>query len=155
MSLFWFYQKKKMLLFRKFSGFGCDTAAVINILAHRDATQRSLIQQEYHKIYAEDILKRLSSELSGKLEVSNINFFPSFCSYISLFLMIIIACLRIMIFPPSDSCSAMDAWTSSTWCSHCEAIVHRILGSSSGHRSHLFSNSIPDTGLQAALPYEI
>lgn len=52
-------------------GFGCDTAAVINILAHRDGTQRTLIQQEYRTMYSEDLLKRLSSELSGKLEVSN------------------------------------------------------------------------------------
>ncbi|PKI53471.1 hypothetical protein CRG98_026161 [Punica granatum] len=59
-----------MFLFWKFPGLGCDTAAVINILAHRDATQRSLIQQEYHKIYAEDLLKRLASELSGKLETA-------------------------------------------------------------------------------------
>lgn len=51
------------------SGFGCDTAAVINILAHRDATQRAHIQHEFQRMYSEDILKRLSSELSGKLEV--------------------------------------------------------------------------------------
>ena len=56
-----------------FSGFGCDTGAVINILAHRDATQRSLIQQEYKAMYSEDILKRLESELSGKLEVAILN----------------------------------------------------------------------------------
>ena len=55
-----------------FSGFGCDTAAVVNILAHRDATQRALIQQEYRVMYSDDILKRLSSELSGKLEVLTI-----------------------------------------------------------------------------------
>ncbi|KAK4744165.1 hypothetical protein SAY87_010477 [Trapa incisa] len=59
-----------MHLYRAFKGFGCDTAAVINILAHRDATQRSLIQQEYHKIYAEDIMRRLTSELTGKLETA-------------------------------------------------------------------------------------
>jgi annexin D len=50
------------------SGFGCDTSAVINILAHRDATQRAYLQQEYRATYSEDLLKRLSSELSGKLE---------------------------------------------------------------------------------------
>lgn len=55
-----------------FPGFGCDTAAVVHILAHRDATQRALIQQEYRVMYSDDILKRLSSELSGKLEVPTI-----------------------------------------------------------------------------------
>ena len=58
----------------KISGFGCDTEAVINILAHRDATQRTLIQQEYRTMYSDDILKRLSSELSGKLEVQSSRF---------------------------------------------------------------------------------
>ncbi|KAL5545245.1 hypothetical protein UlMin_009029 [Ulmus minor] len=57
-------------LYRAFKGFGCDTAAVINILAHRDAAQRALIQQEYRSMYSEDILKRLASELSGKLETA-------------------------------------------------------------------------------------
>lgn len=51
-----------------FIGFGCDTGAVINILAHRDAAQRAYLQQEYRAIYYEDLIKRLSSELSGKLE---------------------------------------------------------------------------------------
>lgn len=50
-------------------GFGCDTAAVVNILAHRDATQRSLIQHEYRTMYGEELSKRLSSELSGDLKV--------------------------------------------------------------------------------------
>lgn len=53
-------------------GFGCDTAAVIGILAHRDSIQRSYIQQEYRTMYSEDLLKRLSSELSGKLEVQSL-----------------------------------------------------------------------------------
>ncbi|GFZ03489.1 annexin 5 [Actinidia rufa] len=55
-------------LYRAFKGFGCDSEAVVNIIAHRDATQRALIQQEYRTMYSEDLLKRLSSELSGKLE---------------------------------------------------------------------------------------
>ncbi|KAI9087386.1 hypothetical protein K1719_030706 [Acacia pycnantha] len=55
-------------LYRAFKGFGCDTSVVINILAHRDATQRAYIQQEYRAMYSEDLLKRLTSELSGKLE---------------------------------------------------------------------------------------
>ncbi|CAJ2675880.1 annexin D5-like isoform X3 [Trifolium pratense] len=57
-----------MQLHRAFKGFGCDTSAIINILAHRDATQRAYLQQEYSAMYSEDLLKRLSSELSGKLE---------------------------------------------------------------------------------------
>ncbi|PSS08069.1 Annexin like [Actinidia chinensis var. chinensis] len=55
-------------LYRAFKGLGCDSEAVVNIIAHRDATQRALIQQEYRTMYSEDLLKRLSSELSGKLE---------------------------------------------------------------------------------------
>ncbi|CAI8619161.1 unnamed protein product [Vicia faba] len=57
-----------MQLHRAFKGFGCDTNAVINILAHRDAVQCAYLQQEYRSMYYEDLLKRLSSELSGKLE---------------------------------------------------------------------------------------
>lgn len=53
----------------KFSGFGCDTAAVINILAHRNAMQRALIEQEYRTIYSEELSKRLASELRGDIEV--------------------------------------------------------------------------------------
>lgn len=49
-------------------GLGCDTAAVVDILAHRDMTQRSLIQQEYRQMYSEDLYKRLSSELSGHIK---------------------------------------------------------------------------------------
>ncbi|XP_043695977.1 annexin D5 [Telopea speciosissima] len=51
-----------------FKGFGCDTAAVINILSHRDAMQRSYIQQEYRIMYSDDLMKRLSSELSGDVK---------------------------------------------------------------------------------------
>ncbi|CAK9324035.1 unnamed protein product [Citrullus colocynthis] len=55
-------------LHRAFKGFGCDTAAVVNILAHRDATQRSLIQLEYKAMYHKDLIKHLKSELSGNLQ---------------------------------------------------------------------------------------
>ncbi|XP_060188449.1 annexin D5-like [Lycium barbarum] len=57
-----------MQLYKALKGFGCDKAAVINILAHRDATQRALIQQEYRTMYSEELNKRLSKELSGDLE---------------------------------------------------------------------------------------
>ncbi|KAL5995511.1 hypothetical protein ACLOJK_025573 [Asimina triloba] len=50
------------------AGFGCDTAAVVNILAHRDAMQRALIQQEYRNMYSDELSSRLSSELSGDLK---------------------------------------------------------------------------------------
>ncbi|PSS13387.1 Annexin like [Actinidia chinensis var. chinensis] len=55
-------------LHRAFKGIGCDTTTVVNILAHRNATQRALIQQEYRTMYSEDLDKRLSSELSGDLK---------------------------------------------------------------------------------------
>ncbi|XP_076906139.1 annexin D5-like [Bidens hawaiensis] len=57
-------------LYKAFKGLGCDTEAVIGILAHRDATQRAYIRQEYETMYHEDLLKRLASELSGKLETA-------------------------------------------------------------------------------------
>ncbi|PON35198.1 Annexin [Parasponia andersonii] len=55
-------------LYRAFKGLGCDTAAVINILGHRNAAQRNLIQQEYRLMYSADLSKRLSSELSGNVK---------------------------------------------------------------------------------------
>ncbi|BBG94622.1 annexin 5, partial [Prunus dulcis] len=63
-------------LYRAFKGFGCDTAAVINILGHRNATQRAAIQKEYHATYSEDLNKRLSSELSGQLKRAVIMWMP-------------------------------------------------------------------------------
>lgn len=56
---------KEILLAIVIPGFGCDTAAIITILAHRDATQRRLIQQEYKVMYSEELTTRLSKELSG------------------------------------------------------------------------------------------
>ncbi|KAG6511816.1 hypothetical protein ZIOFF_029894 [Zingiber officinale] len=58
-------------LHKAFKGFGCDSAAVINILAHRDATQRALIQQEYRIMYSDELTNRLSSELSGHFKACN------------------------------------------------------------------------------------
>ncbi|WOL20142.1 annexin D5 [Canna indica] len=55
-------------LYKAFKGFGCDSAAIINILAHRDATQRAYIQHEYKAMYSKDLSTRLSSELSGHLK---------------------------------------------------------------------------------------
>ncbi|KAM7254667.1 hypothetical protein ACFE04_019908 [Oxalis oulophora] len=50
-------------LYRAFKGLGCDTATVVNILSHRDASQRSLIIQEYTNMYNDDLNKKLASEL--------------------------------------------------------------------------------------------
>ncbi|CAL5012582.1 unnamed protein product [Urochloa decumbens] len=52
-------------LHRAFKGFGCDSTTVINILAHRDAAQRALIQQEYRAVFNQDLARRIASELSG------------------------------------------------------------------------------------------
>ncbi|XP_026395745.1 annexin D5-like isoform X3 [Papaver somniferum] len=58
-----------MQLYRAFKGFGCDTPTVTNILSHRDATQRALIQQEYRNLKGEELTKRLSSELKGDTKI--------------------------------------------------------------------------------------
>ncbi|TYH73696.1 hypothetical protein ES332_D05G347100v1 [Gossypium tomentosum] len=57
-----------MQIYRAFKGIGCDAAAIINIIAHRDATQRSLIEQEYESTYGHELRKRFSSELTGHLK---------------------------------------------------------------------------------------
>ncbi|KAJ3707576.1 hypothetical protein LUZ61_011281 [Rhynchospora tenuis] len=63
-------------LYKAFKGFGCDKSAVINILAHRDSTQRALIQQEYRSMYSEDLTNRIKSELSGHLEEAVLLWLP-------------------------------------------------------------------------------
>ncbi|KAM0961041.1 hypothetical protein ACFX2I_020367 [Malus domestica] len=63
-------------LYRAFKGFGCDTAAVINILAHRNGMQRAAIEKEYKATYSEDLNKRLSSELSGHLKKAVLMWMP-------------------------------------------------------------------------------
>ncbi|KAK1385314.1 Annexin [Heracleum sosnowskyi] len=55
-------------LHKAFKGFGCDTAIVVNILAHRDLTQRGLIQHEYRLRYSKELSKRVSSELTGDVK---------------------------------------------------------------------------------------
>nr|KAJ0218806.1 hypothetical protein LSAT_V11C300144330 [Lactuca sativa] len=52
--------------------WGCDTIAIIGILAHRDASQRALIEQEYKVMYSEDLNKRLSAELTGDVKLIDI-----------------------------------------------------------------------------------
>ncbi|KAF2316669.1 hypothetical protein GH714_042010 [Hevea brasiliensis] len=49
-------------------GIGCDAAVIVNILAHRAASQRDDIQQEFETLYSYDLKKELSSELHGNLK---------------------------------------------------------------------------------------
>ncbi|KAJ9152997.1 hypothetical protein P3X46_026492 [Hevea brasiliensis] len=51
-----------------FKGIGCDAAVIVNILAHRAASQRDDIQQEFETLYSYDLKKELSSELHGNLK---------------------------------------------------------------------------------------
>ncbi|CAA2954452.1 annexin D5 [Olea europaea subsp. europaea] len=55
-------------LHKAFKGFGCDTATVVHILAHRDATQRAFIEQEYRAMYSEELRERLPSELGSDVK---------------------------------------------------------------------------------------
>lgn len=48
---------------KAFHGLGCDGPAVISILAHRSAEQRSQIREMYCTMYQEDLLLRIKSEL--------------------------------------------------------------------------------------------
>ncbi|MCO5608786.1 hypothetical protein L7F22_063002 [Adiantum nelumboides] len=55
-------------LHRAFKGLGYDADAVIRILAHRDASQRSQIRTVYKNMFEEDICKRLKRELHHHFE---------------------------------------------------------------------------------------
>ncbi|KAJ3686974.1 hypothetical protein LUZ61_016138 [Rhynchospora tenuis] len=44
-----------------------DKPGIIKILAHRDASQRALIQQEYQAMYCVDLLAQIQSDLWGHL----------------------------------------------------------------------------------------
>ena len=50
-------------------GWGTDEKAVIEILGHRNASQRQQIRDAYQQLFQEDLIKRLESELSGDFEV--------------------------------------------------------------------------------------
>lgn len=52
-----------------FTGWGTDEATIINILAHRNARQRTTIRQVYAETYGEELLKSLEKELSSDFEV--------------------------------------------------------------------------------------
>ncbi|KAG6499534.1 hypothetical protein ZIOFF_039324 [Zingiber officinale] len=49
-------------------GWGTDEKALINILAHRNATQRKQIELAYEELFNENLTKRLESELKGDFE---------------------------------------------------------------------------------------
>ncbi|XP_077240195.1 annexin-like protein RJ4 [Tasmannia lanceolata] len=49
-------------------GWGTDEKAIISILGHRNAAQRTLIRLTYEELYQENLIKRLESELSGCFE---------------------------------------------------------------------------------------
>ncbi|XP_027109542.1 annexin-like protein RJ4 [Coffea eugenioides] len=53
---------------KAFQGWGTNEKAIISILGHRNAVQRKLIRKAYEDMYAEDLVKRLESELSGDFE---------------------------------------------------------------------------------------
>ncbi|XP_024961828.1 annexin D5-like isoform X1 [Cynara cardunculus var. scolymus] len=65
-----------MHLYKAFKGLGCDTSAVVNILAHRDSAQRALIIHDYKIMYSEDPIKRLTSELGGDLKKAILLWMP-------------------------------------------------------------------------------
>ncbi|KAF3786364.1 Annexin D8 [Nymphaea thermarum] len=50
------------------TGWGTDEKAIISVLAHRTAAQRSLIRQLYQQLYGEELIKLVQSELSGHFE---------------------------------------------------------------------------------------
>ncbi|KAJ7946713.1 Annexin, partial [Quillaja saponaria] len=53
---------------KAFVGWGTNEATIISILAHRNATQRGLIRQDYVEKYGEDLLVSLDKELSSDFE---------------------------------------------------------------------------------------
>ncbi|XP_071724178.1 annexin D5 [Rutidosis leptorrhynchoides] len=63
-------------LYRAFKGLGCDTSTVINILSHRNASQRSLIQEEYTNMYNDDLNKKLASELHHNTKRAVLQWMP-------------------------------------------------------------------------------
>ncbi|XP_033139582.1 annexin D5 isoform X1 [Brassica rapa] len=63
-------------LFKAFKGRGCDASVIINILAHRNAMQRALIEQEYETKFSDDLRKRLQSELHGHLKKALLLWMP-------------------------------------------------------------------------------
>ncbi|CAI9102836.1 OLC1v1001185C1 [Oldenlandia corymbosa var. corymbosa] len=54
---------------KAFQGWGTNEKAIVSILGHRNAVQTKLIRKTYEDMYAEDLVKRLESELSGDFEL--------------------------------------------------------------------------------------
>ncbi|XP_061352894.1 annexin-like protein RJ4 [Gastrolobium bilobum] len=55
-------------LHKAVKGWGANEKAIIAILGHRNAKQRTQIKQAYQELFQEDLIKRLESELSGDFE---------------------------------------------------------------------------------------
>eukprot|EP01018_Ginkgo_biloba_P006492 Gb_32634 [translate_table: standard] len=55
-------------IYKACKGLGTDEERLIRILSNKNAVERELIREAYHTTYKEDLVKRLRSELSGKLE---------------------------------------------------------------------------------------
>ncbi|KAG6474194.1 hypothetical protein ZIOFF_068118 [Zingiber officinale] len=55
-------------------GWGTNEKTLINILAHRNATQRKQIQLAYEELYNESLTKKLESELKGNFEFTNLKY---------------------------------------------------------------------------------
>lgn len=64
-------QSKRNFGLMYFAGWGTNEALIIQILAHRNASQRKLIRETYAATYGEDLLKALDKELSSDFEVIN------------------------------------------------------------------------------------
>ena len=81
-----------LLGFNIIVGWGADGKAIIAILGHRNATQRTLIREAYQNLFQEDLIKRLESELSGDFEVHKTgydNFQKVYCEFLWLLLLLI------------------------------------------------------------------
>ncbi|TKY68250.1 Annexin protein RJ4 [Spatholobus suberectus] len=61
-------QEDAEALWKAVKGWGTDEKTIIEILGHRNASQRQQIRQAFHDIHQEDLIKRLESELSGDFE---------------------------------------------------------------------------------------
>ncbi|GAB2229732.1 hypothetical protein Droror1_Dr00013984 [Drosera rotundifolia] len=55
-------------LHKAFKGWGTNEGLIISIIAHRNSSQRNLIQGAYAAAYGEDLLKALDKELSSDFE---------------------------------------------------------------------------------------
>ncbi|KAI3723525.1 hypothetical protein L2E82_35158 [Cichorium intybus] len=63
-------------LHNAFKGAGCDISTIIGILAHRNASQRALIEKAYNKTYSDDLTKRLSLKLDGNIKKAVLLWMP-------------------------------------------------------------------------------